>query len=81
MNDQNNDRFTRFLLVIRQAFLLVVGWIEGETNTRGKAASELRVATDIHTAPLQFRHLTEKELDEIANRVANKVLTRIGNQD
>jgi hypothetical protein len=77
MNDPMNDRFMRFLTVFRQAILMISGWIESETGTKGKAMSELRSTTDIQSAPLQFRSLTEDELDEIATRVTNKVLTKL----
>ena len=68
------DRFMRFLLVIRQACLLIAGWVESETNTRGKATGELRTTTDPEQAPLQFRRLTDDELESIAERVHKKVL-------
>lgn len=70
MDRGNADKFHRFLLVIRQAFLLIVGWIESETNTRGSATGALRSSTDPEGSPLQFRMLTDKEMDDIAARVA-----------
>lgn len=70
MDKSNADKFHRFLLVIRQACLLIAGWVEGETNTRGAATGELRSSTDPEGSPLQFRMLTDKEMDDIAARVA-----------
>jgi hypothetical protein len=77
MNDPMNDRFMRFLTVLRQAFLMVCAWIESETGTQGKGGSGLRATTEIKEAPLQFRTLTEGEIDKIAERVTNKVLTKL----
>lgn len=74
MNDKVAiNSYYRFLLVIRQACLLIAGWVESETNTRGAALGELRSSTEPNESPLQFRNLTEAELEAIADRVAKKM--------
>lgn len=40
------DRFDRFLLVLRQALLLIVKWIERELKLRGTAASRYQESAD-----------------------------------
>lgn len=75
MDKTASDRFYRFLLVIRQACLLIAGWVESETNTRGAALGELKSSTDHETSPLQFRKLTDDEIDLIVERLQRATLT------
>lgn len=77
METKERSMFIRFLFVIRQACLMIAAWIESETNTKQKGMSEMRFTTDPFEAPLQFRSLTEEELDAIADRITKRVLTRI----
>lgn len=73
MDKVASNSFYRFLLVIRQACLLIAGWIESETNTRGAALGELRGSTDPLQSPLQFRKLTDEEMDAIAARISKRM--------
>lgn len=76
MDKAANDRFMRFLFVIRQVCLMIAAWVEGETNTKQKGMSEMRSTTDPAEAPLQFRKLSEAEIDAIADQVMKKVAAR-----
>lgn len=73
MDKVSSDRFYRFLLVIRQACLLIAGWVESETNTKGSAMGAMRASTEPTEAPLQFRKLTDEEMDVIADKVAKRI--------
>lgn len=76
MDKGSANSFYRFLLVIRQACLLIAGWIESETNTRGAATGELRSSTDPEGSPLQFRRLTDEEMNAIADRISKRAMAQ-----
>lgn len=76
MDKVTSERFWRFLLVLRQVCLMLAGWIEKETNTKGTATGLLRSNTDPELSPLQFRNLTDAELDDLADRLEKRMLTR-----
>lgn len=63
-----NDRWKRFMLVIRQACLMVAAHVERETGAPHKAIAALREGGP-EAAPMQYRELTDDECRRIAEHL------------
>lgn len=75
MNHEHADRARRFMLVVRRACLMIAAWVEAETGTRGNAEATARLWPDDDT-PLQFRELTDSEIERLAEALRARSLTR-----
>lgn len=68
-----NDRHKRFMLVVRQACLMIAAFVETETGAPGKATAALAAVDRPDEAPLQYRRLTDEECQRIAAHVGKRV--------